>query len=85
MLTDRLKEAGLSSAMLARGVQYLTDSKGQRTAVVVDIDAWNALIEALEDIEDAEEMLQARDEQDDLIPWEQVVQEYKAEHPDAKL
>jgi hypothetical protein len=76
MLTDRLKEAA---------VQYLTDSKGQRTAVVVEIDAWNALLEALEDIEDAEEMTQARDERDDLIPWEQVVREYKAEHPDAQV
>ena len=76
MLKDQLKEASL---------HYLTNSQGQRTAVVVDIDAWNALIEALEDIEDAEEMTQARDEQDDLISWQQVVKEYEAEHPDAQV
>jgi len=76
MLKDQLREASL---------HYLTNSQGQRTAVVVDIDAWNALIEALEDIEDAEEMTQARDEQDDLISWQQVVKEYEAEHPDAQV
>jgi hypothetical protein len=76
MLTDRIKETSL---------HYLTDSEGQRTAVVVDIDAWNALIEALEDIEDAEEIRLARDEKEDLIPWKQVVQEYETEHPDAQV
>ncbi len=76
MLTDRLKGAFL---------RYLTDSEGRRTAVVVDIDLWKTLIEALEDAEDAQEIKQARDEQDDRIPWEQVVQEYRTEHPDARI
>ena len=76
MLTDQLKEASL---------RYLTNSEGKRTAVVVDIDAWEALIEALEDIEDAQEMERARDEGDDLIAWEQMVKDYGTEHPDAKI
>ena len=76
MLTDQLKEASL---------RYLTNSEGKRTAVVVDIDAWEALIEALEDIEDAQEMERARDEGDDLIAWEQMVKDYGTEHPDDKI
>ena len=76
MLTDQLKEAS---------IHYLTNSEGKRTAVVVDIDAWEALIEALEDIEDAQEMERARDEGDDLIAWDQVVKDYGTEHPDVKV
>ena len=64
-------------------MQYLIDSQGKCTAVLVDIHTWNKLLEALEDREDAEEMRKARDEEDELIPWQQVVAEYQAEHPDA--
>lgn len=66
-------------------LHYLTDSQGQRTAVVVDIETWQDVIEALEDIEDAEEMRSARDEKDELVPWRQVVEAYRAEHPDADV
>jgi len=66
-------------------LRYLTNSEGQRTAVVVDIDLWNAMIEALEDAEDAAELERARDEDDELIPWQQVVAEYRDEHPDAQV
>ena len=66
-------------------LQYLTDKQGQRTAVVIDIDSWHELLEALEDAEDAEEMGRVRDEQDELISWQQVVAEYRAEHPDAEV
>jgi len=66
MLEKVIKDASL---------QYLTDSQGRRTAVVMDIRTWNELIEALEDEEDAEEMRSARDEKDEQIPWQQVVAE----------
>ena len=76
MLARLIKDASL---------HYLTDNQGQRTAVVVDIQTWNEVIEALEDIEDAEEMRLARDEKDELIPWQQVIAEYRTEHPDANV
>ena len=68
-----LKEASL---------QYVTNSQGQRTAVVIDLETWKHIVEALEDAEDVDEMRLAREEKDDLIPWQQVVGEYHAEHPD---
>ena len=71
-----LKEASL---------QYVTNSQGQRTAVVIDLETWKHIVEVLEDAEDLDEMRLAREEQDDLIPWQQVVEEYQAEHPDAKV
>lgn len=62
--------------MLARlehsSLRYLTDCQGRRTAVVVDIETWNEIIEVLEDIEDAEEMRVARDEEDVLVPWKRL-------------
>ena len=66
-------------------LRYLTNEQGQRTAVVIDLETWNQIIEALEDIKDAEELRLARDEDDEVAPWPQVVEEYQAEHPDAKL
>ena len=76
MLARLIKDASL---------RYLTDSQGQCTAVVVDIQTWNKVVEALEDIEDAQEMRLARDEKDELIRWQQVVAEYRTEHPDANV
>ncbi len=71
-----LKEASL---------QYVTDSQGQRTAVVIDLETWKPIVEALEEAEDVDEMRLAREEKDELIPWQLVVEEYHAEHPDAKV
>ena len=66
-------------------LRYLTNDQGQRTAVVIDLETWNQIIEALEDIEDADELRLARDEDDEVAPWHQVAEEYQAEHPDAKV
>ena len=59
-------------------LHYLVDKEGQRTAVVIDIHTWNQILEALEDAEDAAEMRIARDKEDDLVSWQQVVAEYQS-------
>lgn len=66
-------------------LHYLIDKEGQRTAVVIDIHIWNQILEALEDAEDAQEMRGARDEEDELISWQQVVAEYQAKQSDAQV
>ncbi|MBN1933749.1 MAG: hypothetical protein JW934_03740, partial [Anaerolineae bacterium] len=66
-------------------LQYLTNDRGQRMAVVVDIQTWDELIEALEDALDAADLLQTKEEEQELIPWEQVIAEYQAENPDAEV
>ena len=38
--------------VLQQPTQYLVDDRGQRTAAVVDIDYWEALMDLLEDLED---------------------------------
>ena len=43
------------------------------------------ILEMLENLEDAEELRQAKQEEDELIPWEQVVADYKGSHPEADV
>ena len=39
---------------ILKSVRFLVDLKGKPTAVVLDMDAWEAFLSMLEDIEDAE-------------------------------
>lgn len=68
---------------MLKKVQYATDDKGNEL-VLIDRAAWEELLEILEDLEDEEELRSAKNEEDELIPWEQVKAEYWAAHPDAQ-
>ena len=39
---------------ILKSVRFLVDQKGKPTAVVLDMDAWEAFLSMLEDVEDAE-------------------------------
>ena len=39
---------------ILRSVRFLVDQKGEPTAIVLEMDAWEAFLSMLEDIEDAE-------------------------------
>lgn len=64
--------------------QFITDTEGNRVAVVIDLATYRQLLEALEDLEDiraAEEArvaLAAGDEE--AIPFEQAMAEIDADH-----
>jgi hypothetical protein len=75
----------MSIAELIKTAQFVVDSKGNRKAVQLDLAIWEELITLLEDLEDAEEMGQARQEEDELIPWGQVVSDYKTSHPETDV
>ena len=64
-------------------LRYLTNDHGQRTAVVIDLETWHQIIESLDDLEDAEELRLARDEDDEVAPWPQVAEEYQAEREES--
>jgi len=52
--------------------QFLVDDKGQRTAVLLPIEEYEEMLEALEQQEDVR-LLEADKEPDgDAIPWEEV-------------
>ena len=61
-------------------VQYVVDGKGQQTAVQLDLNAWKALQQLLETMEDMADIEQARLENDDLFDWEDIVSEYKSKN-----
>jgi hypothetical protein len=66
-------------------VRYVINHDGQETAVQLDLDVWRALLELLEDLEDAADLKRARQEDDVLLDWEEVVTKYLEAHPELKL
>jgi antitoxin Phd len=62
----------MSETTLLRSVQYVVDSDGHKSAVLVDLDVWEQILTLLEDLEDTEELRRAREEDEEAIPWEQV-------------
>jgi hypothetical protein len=41
-------------ADILKSVRFLVDQKGEPTAIVLEMDAWEAFLSMLEDVEDAE-------------------------------
>ena len=62
----------MSDMTLRQSVRFVVDSDGHKSAVLVNLDVWEQILALLEDLEDAEEIRQARDEDEETIPWEQV-------------
>ncbi len=60
----------MSVSELLQSVQSVVDTGGVKKAVLVDFEVWEEVVTLLEDLEDAEEIQQARQEDDELIPWE---------------
>lgn len=68
--------------------RYITDETGKRRGVILDIEEYERLLQALEDLEDLRAADQALREiesgKDELIPWEQVKDEIGTEYEDPK-
>ncbi len=75
----------MSVTELLQSIQFLTNADGEKTAVLIDMDSWEEILTLLEDIEDAYELRQAKQEQEELVDWETVVADYTKTHPDAEL
>jgi PHD/YefM family antitoxin component YafN of YafNO toxin-antitoxin module len=59
--------------------RYITDENGERTAVILSIEEYERLMEAVEDLEDLEHIKAARETrarieagEEETIPWEQA-------------
>ncbi len=74
-----------------KSVQYVTDSQGQRTGVLLDIDAWESLVEWIEDATDTQIAAKALTalhaagsaEKAGWLAWEDVREEWGAEEDEA--
>ncbi len=67
-----------SLAAALKDVKFLMDANGKATAAVLDIEAWSALLDALEDSEDtrlARERLAAWKTKQGWTAWEDVERE----------
>ena len=64
--------------------QFIVDEEGKRTAVVLPIEEYERMLEALEDMEalrEADEALEAlRRGEEDSLPLEEAIQEIEEEH-----
>jgi hypothetical protein len=61
---------------ILKSVKFVVNPKGKKSAVLVDIDIWEQIVTLLEDVEDAEEIKQARTLREETIPWETVKKEF---------
>ena len=64
---------------IAERTQFVVNSKGQKTAVVLDYTLWEELMTILEDVEDAEELRQLQADDIEAVPWEQAKRELRRE------
>ena len=56
-------------------MRYVTDEKGVRVGVLLDITEYERLLEALEELEAIRAYDRAKASQDEAIPFEQAVEE----------
>lgn len=68
--------------------RYVTDEKGERVGVILGIEEYERLLEALEALEDLRAANEALREiergEDEVIPWEQAKKEIEEERADLR-
>ena len=55
---------------------YMIDDKGRKTAVVINLKDYNNLLESIEDLEDANDLLKAEKEATGFTPYEKFRQRW---------
>lgn len=62
--------------------QFIEDKQGQRIAVLMPIDQYNKMMEQLEEIDDIKAYDAAKANDDEVIPFDQAVNEIEAKRND---
>lgn len=62
--------------------QFIEDKQGQRIAVLMPIDQYNKMLEQIEDIDDIKAYDAAKVKDDEVIPFDQAVNEIEAKRND---
>ena len=55
--------------------RFITDQSGKRVAVILDLDDYEQLLEAAEELEDIRAFDEAKASDDEVIPFEQAIRE----------
>ena len=59
---------------------YLVDEQAQRKAVVLSIEEWTRVLEALEELDDIRMYDEAKARKDQAVPLEKILQESSADY-----
>jgi len=59
----------MTMAEILETVKFVINPSGKKSAVMVDLDIWEQIVGMLEDLEDAEEVKQARAVREETVPW----------------
>ena len=62
----------MNTSQLLEKIQIVVDAKGNQSAISLDLQDWEQLLILLEDVEDANDILQAKQENEETISWEQA-------------
>jgi PHD/YefM family antitoxin component YafN of YafNO toxin-antitoxin module len=62
----------MNTQQLLEKVQFVVDNQGHQSAVLLGLKDWEQVLTLLEDMEDAQDILEAREEQEEEVLWEQV-------------
>ncbi len=59
--------------------QYIIDDNGKKSAIIIDIKDYNDLLSYIEDIEDAKDLLQAEQEVEGFVTYEEFREKLRKE------
>jgi len=68
--------------MVALRQQFIEDNKGHKIAVLLPIDQYNSMLERLEELDDIKAYDTAKASNDDVIPFDQAINEIEAKRND---
>ncbi|MEM1203967.1 MAG: hypothetical protein AAGN66_12130 [Acidobacteriota bacterium] len=61
--------------MVAVHESYVTNAEGERTAVIVPLEEWRSILEALEELADIRAYDEAKSQHSEVLPFEQALSE----------
>jgi hypothetical protein len=62
----------MNTTQLLEKIQIVVDAKGNESAISLNLEDWEQLLMLLEEVEDANDILQAKQENEETIFWEQA-------------
>ena len=62
----------MNTTQLLEKIQIVVDAKGNQSAISLDLEDWEQLLMLLEEMEDANDILQAKQKNEETISWEQA-------------
>jgi hypothetical protein len=72
MMNSRLEAPLMKTKDLMERVRFIVDPHGTQSGVLLNVEDWDQLLILLEDLEDAEEIQQARKTDEEEVSWEQA-------------